>query len=227
MPENTNKLLIRTILKLGFGVIASIFLVSCNLDSRFSSGEIQIAEEINFTEDFLDLIQKVLSTGKDAETFDESDRESKQIEPVSFQELIEYLPESRAKWKAEKPEGQTVSFKGYSVSQVKRSYSRQDSKMTVSIFDWTFNSALYLPFLLTTEFSQESTEGYNRGVEIDGFPGREEYNYQTKNGSLNLLIDRRFFIRLDGDNIEESELREWWQKIDSKALSEKLLVNKR
>ena len=74
--------------------------------------------------------------------------------------------------------------------------------------------------MLTTEFSQESTEGYNRGIKIDGFPGREEYNYQTQNGSLNLLINRRFFVRLDGNNIEETELRKWWREIDSISLSE-------
>ncbi|MGD1920703.1 MAG: hypothetical protein ACFCAD_18565, partial [Pleurocapsa sp.] len=107
-------------------------------------------------------------------------------ELVSFRELIEYLPQSPKDWTAEEPQGQTTSFKEYTISQVKRSYFKQEKTITVSIFDWNLNSVLYMPFLLSTEFSQESTDGYNKGIKIDNIPGRENYNYHSKKGSLSL-----------------------------------------
>ena len=85
----------------------------------------------------------------------------------------------------------------------------EDKEITISIFDWSFNSALHLPLLLTTEFSRESTEGYNKGIELDGIPKREEYTYDSRQGSLNLLVDSRFLVQIDGNNIEDTELREW------------------
>ncbi len=76
-----------------------------------------------------------------------------------------------------------------------------------------------MPFLLSTEFSQESTDGYNKGIKIDNIPGRENYNYHSKKGSLSLLINRRFLVKIDGDKIEENDLIAWWEILDYKSLS--------
>ena len=141
------------------------------------------------------------------------------IEPISLRELLEYLPDAPRGWSAQEPEGQTNSFGNYSVSQVSQTYTNDNKRMEVSIFDWAFNSALYTPFLLSTEFSQESTTGYNKGIKIDDMPGREEYNYQSRQGSLNLLVDSRFLVRIDGRNIEDKELREWWSQMDLPSLN--------
>jgi hypothetical protein len=73
--------------------------------------------------------------------------------------------------------------------------------------------------LLTTEFSQESTEGYNKKIKIGDILGREQYTYDSKQGSLNLLVNNRFFVRINGKNIEEIGLREWWQLIDYQSLT--------
>ena len=132
---------------------------------------------------------------------------------VSFRELIEYLPEPPRGWTADKPFGETSSFGDYNVSQVNQTFRQGSKKVKISIFDSAFNSALYTPFLLTTEFSRESTEGYSKGIKIDNIPGREEYDYNTKQGSLNLLVDSRFLVQIDGRNIEDIDLRYWWESI--------------
>lgn len=141
------------------------------------------------------------------------------IESISLRELLEYLPDPPRGWSAQEPEGQTNSFGNYSVSHVSQTYTNDSKRMEVSIFDWAFNSALYTSFLLSTEFSQESTTGYNKGIKIDNMPGREEYNYQSRQGSLNLLVDSRFLVRIDGRNIEDKELREWWSQMDLPSLN--------
>jgi len=46
----------------------------------------------------------------------------------------------------------------------------------------------------------------------------QEYTYDSKEGSLNLLVNNRFFVRINGKNIKEIELREWWQLIDYQSL---------
>ncbi|MCC0175592.1 hypothetical protein I4641_01175 [Waterburya agarophytonicola K14] len=215
-----HQLLSGTTLTISYGIAVGLLLIGCGNYNSAQSSEIEIREENTSDRDIFGIFQQIIELGKDFSTFEDNSAQKKQVTPISFQELIEYLPQSPRGWTTEKLQGQTSSLAGYSVSQVKQSYLQKDKTMTVSIFDWTFNPALYLPFLLSTEFSQESIDGYNKGVEIDNIPGREAYNYHTKDGSLNLLIDRRFFVQIKGDNIEERELREWWKKIDSDSLSQ-------
>ena len=133
---------------------------------------------------------------------------------ISFKELLDRLPTAPQGWTAAKPKGETNSWGDYYISQIRQTYTNQDKTITISIFDWSFNSALHLPLLLTTEFSRESTQGYNKGIELDGIPGREEYAYDSRQGSLNLLVDSRFLVQIDGSNIEDTELRDWWELID-------------
>ena len=219
MKKNLTSLFLKNIYRWGCAIVALSLLVACGTQERVQSEPVEVQEGIDINQDPVAAIQKILELGQKGVESDAETRETSAIEPISFQELLGYLPEAPRGWKAEKPQGHTSSFGGYSISQVKQKYSQQDRTMTVSIFDWAFNSALYTPFLLSTEFSQESTEGYNKGIKIDDIPGRETYDYNSKNGSLNLLINRRFLVQIDGNNIEEQELRGWWSRLDRDSLA--------
>jgi len=184
----------------------------CGSANSSQSEALDVQEGIDIQKNPLAAIQKVIEIGSRANSgeFDGGELDSAEsVEPVSFKELIDYLPQVPQGWQALEPEGETNSFGSYSISQVSRAYTQKDKKMEVSIFDWAFNSALYTPFILSTEFSQESTTGYNKGIKIDNMPGREEYTYRQKKGSLSLLVNSRFIVRIEGENIEDSELREW------------------
>ena len=204
----------------------AVVLPSCGLSSQSSASkvetesktEVEIAEGINIEENPLGALQKIIELSKNATLADDGKNEETEAKPISFKELLGYLPQPPLGWKADKPEGETNSFSSYSISQVRQNFTNGDKQIEVSIFDWAFNSALYTPFLLSTEFSQESTEGYNKGIKIGDIPGREEYSYSSEKGSLNLLVDSRFLIQIDGENIQDSELREWWGRIDRQSL---------
>ena len=218
MKKLFHRLSIKIIPNSAFLIITGGLLIFYGVNGSLRSQASEVREGINIERDPFAVIQKIIELGADKPDVEDDLDKKNEIDPISFRDLIDYLPQSPKGWIAEKPKGQTNSFGSYSVSQVKQSYFQKDKTMTVSIFDWAFNSALYMPFLLSTEFSQESTEGYNKGIKIDNIPGRENYDYYTKNGSLNLLVNRRFFVQIEGRNIEERELREWWEAIDSDSL---------
>lgn len=179
----------------------------------------EVEEGIDIEQNPWEAIQKVIELGKNINNISEKIINQESVEAISFKDLIEYLPETPLGWTADKPQGETNSWASYSISQVSQAYTRDSKQIKVSIFDWAFNSALYTPFLLSTEFSRESTEGYNKGIKIGDIPGREEYSYASKQGSLNLLVNSRFLIQIDGTNIEDLELRKWWQLMDYSSLS--------
>jgi len=202
-----------------FPIIFLILVTACGDNRNSQSETLDIEEGIDIQKNPLGAIQKVIETGRNTAKIKQEIANNKPVKPISFKELIEYLPKAPQNWTAKKPMGGTTSISNYSISQVSRVYTQDKKEITVSIFDWAFNSALYTPFLLTTEFSQESTEGYNKGIKIGGIPGREEYTYDSKQGSLNLLVDSRFFVQIEGRDIEEQDLREWWKLIDRKSLA--------
>jgi len=201
-------------------LIAAISAIStgCGAAINPQSEALEVEEGIDIQKNPLTAIQKLIELGTEANDDNVANRES--VKPVSFRELINYLPQVPQGWQALEPEGETNSFGSYGISQASQVYTQGNKKMEVSIFDWALNSALYTPFLLSTEFSQESTAGYNKGIKINDMPGREEYTYRDKKGSLNLLVNNRFLVRIDGKNIEDLELREWWQLMDYKSLTE-------
>lgn len=205
--------------KLFLALVFSTTLIGCSRNNILESETSKIEEGIDIQKNPVGAMQKVIELSKNADTIQEKIANKEPVEPISFSELIDYLPQPPQGWQAEKPQGETNSFGSYSISQVNQTYTREDKRIKVSIYDWAFNSALFTPFMLSTEFSQESTEGYNKGIKIDDIPGREEYTYSTKQGSLNLLVNSRFLVRINGTNIEEFELREWWKLMDYESLT--------
>lgn len=202
-------------------VILLITGISSNT-SRLQASEIEAEEDIY--RDSLETIQKIIKFGIDLSSIygDASETESElETALISFRELIEYLPDTPRGWTAEKPQGETNSFGDRGISQVSQTFRHQDrgKAVKISIFDGAFNSLFSAPFLLTSGFSQESTEGYNKSVLLDNIPGREIYNYPRKQGSLHLLVDSRFLVQIEGSNIEEADLRQWWQSIDRQSLT--------
>ena len=194
-----------------------VALAGCNKDKSYLSS-LEAEKDIDRDRNLLVAMQRTAKSYDNRNVIAQKTADKESVEPISFRELLEYLPQSPRGWTAAKPKGETNSLGDYSISQIEQTYTNGDKQVTISIFDWAFNSALYVPFLLTTEFSRESTAGYNKGIKIGDIPGREEYSYINKQGSLNLLVDSRFLIRIDGRNIEDDELRQWWQLIDRQSL---------
>ena len=204
--------------KLSIAILSILLMTGVNnSSSRLQASEI----EENILTDSIEAIQKILKFGIDLSNVDretlDTDIDTKLI---SFKDLIEYLPDVPRGWTAQKPKGETNSFGDYGISQVSQTFKHEDDdkQVKVSIFDGAFNAIVSAPLQLTTELNRESTEGYNKAVTIDDIPGREIYNYSNKKGSLHLLVDSRFLVQIEGSNIEETDLRDWWRSLDRQSL---------
>jgi hypothetical protein len=99
-------------------------------------------------------------------------------------------------------------------------YSSADGAktITVTVADWAFNRAIYMPFLLAANFSQETTEGYNKGIKIGEDPGREEFTYASNSGKRTVLYGKRFNVDVDGRGIEPADLEQWYGLVRKSSL---------
>ena len=164
---------------------------------------------------------QMAKAGSDLQSIQAELEKMKPVDAVSYTELLPFLPEPPSGWEGSKPKGQSNQMGDMKFSEAERDYTMGEKRMEVKITDWAFRQALYAPFFLMASFSQESTEGYNKGIKINDDPGREEYKNDSKNGDLSVLVGKRFLVSVKGNGMEAAELRQWWDRIDTKGLRAK------
>ena len=138
---------------------------------------------------------------------------------VHFSEILPVLPDPPEGWSADDADGSTTqAMGGFSMSQGSRTYRRDKKRVTVTVADWAYNKAIYMPFILSTQMSQETTKGYNKGIKVGEDPGRDEYNYKPMRGERIVLVGKRFPVTLKTQGLEPEEIDEWWKRIDTARL---------
>ncbi len=145
--------------------------------------------------------------------------EMKPVDPVSFNALLPLLPPAPAGWTAEEPRGETSSGMGFKVSDAERSYTKGDQRLHVKILDGAYNALIYAGVTMAAQFSHESTEGYEKGVTIDGNPGVEKWNKASKRGELSVIVGKRFLVEIDASPVEPDFVRTVYAGIDKGKLA--------
>ncbi|MGE3274848.1 MAG: hypothetical protein AB7O67_07035 [Vicinamibacterales bacterium] len=146
--------------------------------------------------------------------------EGKAADPVSFRELQAVLPELSG-WTMDKPKGERMTSP-IPFSQTETRYERDGGRIDVKIVDSGYNQMLIAPWsmFLTAGYERETDEGYERSVNIDGNPGFEKWNSESKDGELNIVVAKRFLVTIEGRDLSDvSELRDVFEKIDTSKLA--------
>lgn len=145
--------------------------------------------------------------------------EMKPVDPVSFNALIPLLPAAPAGWTAEEPRGETSSGMGFKISDAERSYRKGDQHLHVKIVDGAYNSFVYAGVTMAAQFSHESTEGFEKGVTIDGNPGLEKWNRASKRGELNVVVGKRFLVSVEASPVDADFARTVFSSVDRAKLA--------
>lgn len=146
--------------------------------------------------------------------------DGKPIEPVSFRDLQTALPEVSG-WEREQPRGERMTTP-ISFSQTEVSYRKGESSIEVKIVDSAFSQMLIAPWaiFLAAGYEKETSEGYEKSVNLGGNPGFERWNSANKDGELNLVVAKRFLVTIDGNNISDTKvLQEFASKVDTGKLA--------
>lgn len=144
----------------------------------------------------------------------------KPVEPIHFSKLIELLPKAPSGWTAEgEPRGETTNAMGFKVSMAEQSFSAEGKSLQVKITDGAFNAPLYTVITMAAQFARESTEGYEKGVTLDGNPGVEKWRKEGGDAELNVVVGKRFFVEIEGSGITPEVVREAWGSVDRAKLA--------
>ncbi|MEN9206243.1 MAG: hypothetical protein Q6K70_10605 [Thermostichales cyanobacterium DRC_bins_46] len=159
--------------------------------------------------------------GEQAEQLARDLENAEPITPVAFGDLVAWLPAPPSGWEADEPTGSSTTMGEWSVSQAERRYTQGEMTIRISVMDSTANPSLMLPITMASAFKQESTTGFERGITLGSHVGVEKYDRPSQSGSLMVLVNRRFVVDIQGQGIGETQLREWWDRLDIEGLAAK------
>src|SRR5881409_3138180 len=142
---------------------------------------------------------------------------------VDYQKLLPLLPEAPEGWTTDKPEGSTEDVGGFRITNVHRDYRKGKGDKTptaaISILDSVANPDYVSATTAAWNNNSESSEGYSKSVTIDGNPGFEAFEKESKHATLWVMIANRYFVQIELQNQDPKELQEWIKRVDLKKLA--------
>lgn len=143
---------------------------------------------------------------KSAEEAAKSLQNQPPVEPVSFRELQEVLPAMDG-WEMDKPTGEKMTSP-VPFSKSEATYRKDDASVQVEVMDSGFNQMLIAPALmmLAAGYERETESGFERGTKVGEFPAFEKWNSEDKDGELNIVVNKRFIVKVDGNNIADPKV---------------------
>jgi hypothetical protein len=139
-------------------------------------------------------------------------------EVVNFKELLPFVDIKIPGWTMQgKPSGTTLKQGKLMLSEARVSFRAGDQTLEVIIMDFLGKT---IPFLTGQHLQMESSEETMRTTEVQGFKAFESFHLQDKQGELNISVADRFWVKLDGEGIDNLEvLTKVAQQMDLKKLA--------
>ena len=141
---------------------------------------------------------------------------------VDYQKLLPILPDPPQGWVADKAEGSTEDVGGFRITNVHRDYHKGEGgkvpTAAISILDSVANPDYVNATTAAWNSNNESSEGYGKSVTIDGNPGFEAFEKESKHATLWVMIANRYFVQIELQEQDPKELQGWVKRVDLKKL---------
>jgi hypothetical protein len=137
---------------------------------------------------------------------------------VHFKQLLPFVDIKIPGWAMEgKPSGTTLKQGQMVVSEARASFKADGKTMEVVIMDFLGKP---FPFLMGPQMEMETSEEIVHTTEVQGFKALENYRAQDKEGELNISVANRFWVKIDGEGIDDLKvLKDAAQQMDLKKLA--------
>jgi len=140
--------------------------------------------------------------------------DGKPIQLIEFEKLIALLPVVPG-WDQDKPRGeeQTQFLK---MSDASAQYTKGDFHVKVTITDAALNPGMMSFMSMGMAMSNERTStGFKRSTNYSGQPAVEEWNSESKEAKVTILVNKRFMVSAEGNGMDGFDvIKEVADKID-------------
>lgn len=140
-------------------------------------------------------------------------------EPVNFRSLVGMLPDVPG-WEKEKPEGESMTSP-VRFSQASTAYTKGDARIELKIVDTAMSKLLTMPYqmFLASGYSKESMDGYEKAVKVNGQPGWEKWNSESKDAELGTIVGERFLVTVEGSGADIKDVQAVAGRLDMAKLA--------
>jgi hypothetical protein len=137
----------------------------------------------------------------------------KSVEVADYKALKEALPEKLFSLERKEISGQKVKQGDLVMSTAEAQYGKDEGEapktISVSVIDYAGMSAMAegLAVWEKIDMAQESDEGFTKMESINGRKVMLTYQNKDKNGSIQMLINKRLIVNIQVNNVTAEELR--------------------
>jgi hypothetical protein len=191
-------------------IVTAVTLVGCGKSSQQQAADDlkQASAEMQKSSDDMskgaqDMAKGLEAMAKGLAGASGGDPNVKPVDPVSFRDLQAVMPDVSG-WEKASPTGERMSSP-FSFSQASVIYKKGDAEITLKIMDSGFNQLLFAPFamFMATGYEKETQEGFERSLTVAGNPGWEKWDKASRNGDLNVVVDKRFLVQVEGREVDD------------------------
>lgn len=213
---------------LTFILLAFIFWGACDNESQKNSFERSRSRE-NSQRELARAGQQAEQTGselaKSVKNFGGDVTEHIKVEPLDFRDLQKLLPRDLSGMKRTDLGGEKKAILGIKMSEAQATYEgKKEGEITIQIKDLGTlkNIAFITRFAWTSaEIDRETSTGYAKTVKINGHKGYQEYDREKRDGKFIVIVADRFVVEVNGDDVDEKDLKKAFEKIDLRWLERK------
>jgi hypothetical protein len=141
--------------------------------------------------------------------------DGKPVEPVATDALKTTLP-TVAGWEMTAPKAQRLTSP-VAFSQVEADFKQGGRAIELRVIDTGYAQLLVAPWsmFLTTGYSRESGDGFEKSTSVKGHPGFEKWDRSSRRGEVNVFVGKRFMVSVKGRELDNTQpLHEFISKVD-------------
>ncbi|WP_461042994.1 transposase [Spirosoma harenae] len=144
------------------------------------------------------------------------------VETVDFRKLKELLPEDVDGLKRKEATGEKNGAAGFVISTAEGKYSNEDGSESIEldIVDGGGSAMMIgLAAWSMVEVDKETEHGYEKTTKMGDYKAFEKYDNDTKNGEIDVLVNKRFIISAKGHGVSMDKIKAALEDIDLDKLA--------
>lgn len=174
---------------------------------------------ITFADDITDSVNEALKyyeKGEYAEAAGNLEYAAQLIRQKKGGQIQEVLPKPLDGWKSEEPTSQAAgsAMLGGGVS-AERAYYRDNSSITIKIVG---DSPMLQGFMMMFSNPMYATADGGKLEKVAGKKAIVKFNANKRSGNINIIVDHRYLVTIEGNKITKEDLTAYAQAIDYKQL---------